>query len=86
MSNASLYLQQEVSIRRRKGIDDRKAGGATCKTASKVDWHYIEDWYKNDFEPRLMHPNIPARIYRMEIKLVIGKFKIQEVAAPDVER
>ncbi|WP_407047648.1 phage integrase central domain-containing protein, partial [Vibrio cholerae] len=44
----------------------------------------FEDWYKNDLAPRLKHPNIPARIYRKEIKPVIGEFKIQDVTALDV--
>ncbi len=44
----------------------------------------FQDWYKNDLQPRLKHPHIPARIFNKDIKPVIGELKIQEVSPLDV--
>ncbi len=44
----------------------------------------FEDWYKNDFQERLKHANIPKRIYTKEIHPVMGKIRIDQVTALDV--
>jgi len=46
--------------------------------------HLFEDWFTNDIKPRLKHPNIPARLYRKEIKPVIGDMRVEKVNARDV--
>lgn len=45
--------------------------------------HLFEDWFANDIKPRLKHPNIPARLYRKEMKPVIGDIRIEQVTARD---
>ncbi len=39
----------------------------------------FNDWYTNDIEKRLKHPNIPLRIYRKELKKHIGVLALKDV-------
>lgn len=85
MSLADARSEAEVFKRDlRQGIDPLIAKQRQKWTGITSVNDLFEDWYKNDLAPRLKHPNIPARIYRNEIKPVIGELKIQDVTALDV--
>ena len=44
----------------------------------------FDDFYKNDLEKRLKHPNIPLRIYRKELKKPLGTLAIKDVNPRDI--
>ena len=50
----------------------------------KVVDDLFNDWYDNDLEKRLKHPNIPKRIYIRDVKPYIGDIPIDQVNARDV--
>ncbi|EGR2438183.1 integrase arm-type DNA-binding domain-containing protein [Shewanella xiamenensis] len=85
MSLADARSEAEVFKRDlRQGVDPLIAKQRQKWTGIVSVDDLFEDWYKNDLAPRLKHPNIPARIYRRDIKPVIGELKIQDVTALDV--
>lgn len=85
MSLADARSEAEVFKRDlRQGVDPLIAKQRQKWTGITSVDDLFEDWYKNDLASRLKHHHIPARIYRKEIKPVIGEFKIQDVTALDV--
>lgn len=85
MSLADARTEAEVLKRElRQGVDPLIAKQRQKWTGITSVNDLFEDWYKDDLLPRLKHPNIPARIFRKDIKPVIGELKIQDVTALDV--
>jgi len=85
MSLADARTEAEVLKRElRQGVDPLIAKQRQKWTGITSVNDLFEDWYKDNLLPRLKHPNIPARIFRKDIKPVIGELKIQDVTALDV--
>lgn len=77
----------ELMLKKREllnGLDPLVARKKEAWSGIETMDHLFEDWFTNDIQPRLKHPNIPARLYRKEIKPVIGDMRIEQVNARDV--
>ena len=69
----------ELMLKKREllnGLDPLVARKKEAWSGIETMDHLFEDWFTNDIQPRLKHPNIPARLYRKEIKPVIGDMRI----------
>ena len=77
----------ELLLKKREllnGLDPLVARKREAWSGIETMDHLFEDWFANDIKPRLKHPNIPARLYRKEMKPVIGDMRIEQVTARDV--
>src|SRR5690554_2156126 len=77
----------ELLLKKREllsGLDPLVARKREAWSGIETIDHLFEDWFANDIKPRLKHPNIPARLYRKEMKPVIGDMRVEQVTARDV--
>lgn len=75
-----LYYRRQLA----KHIDPQTELARATQSPFQLFDDLAEDWLK-DARKRLLHPSIPNRIYKKEIKKVIGNFKITDVTALDVK-
>ncbi|WP_262339883.1 tyrosine-type recombinase/integrase [Idiomarina sp. OT37-5b] len=84
----SLAQARNVAEEHRHAV---RQGQDVIVEAQREKWLHLQtcddvfkDWYENDLNVRLKHPNIPKRLYSKEISPVIGTLAVGEVTARDI--
>lgn len=84
----SLAQARNVAEEHRNAV---RQGQDVIVEAQREKWLHLQtcddvfkDWYENDLNVRLKHPNIPKRIYEKEMSPIIGSLAVGEVTARDI--
>lgn len=77
-------LALEIRDKVKNGIDPKaerlKAQRVEVRTVNEL----FNDWIEHDIQKRLKHPEIPARIYRKEMKTHIGELAVADITPRDI--